>query len=116
VPLRRSGGEGGVMNTRISKNPEAERIVGLRPAGHQPLDEPCELGYRCPVCKYELLVDGNYDERLAWSEYNGFLWCSVCNFDYPSCLCLIDARRATETFLKTVQGAIERAASQKVEP
>jgi len=75
-----------------SKNSRAGRIVGLRdmPKGAIPIDQPCELGYHCPVCKYEHFQANamTWDERLEWSEYNGFLWCSVCNRDYPSCLCI----------------------------
>ena len=73
-----------------SKNERAEKIVGLRniPGGSIPFDQPCELGYHCPVCKYSQTILGNYDERLEWSEYNSFLWCSVCNKDYPTCLCV----------------------------
>jgi hypothetical protein len=76
---------------KISKNKEAERIVGLRnlPPGAIPFDQPCELGYHCPICEY-LTINKNqaFDERLQWSEYEGFLWCSVCNKDYPSCICI----------------------------
>lgn len=97
----------------FSKNPEAERLVGLRSERHGPttvfIDEPCELGYHCPVCVYPLIVGGDYDERLTWSEYEGFLWCAVCNRDYPSCLCRPgDPEQATRTYLATVGDAIER--------
>ena len=93
----------------ISKNERAEKLFGLRQtktkAGQhlQPFDQPCELGYHCPSCKYKLTINGNFDERLKWSEYNGFIWCSVCNFDYPSCLCETDPKRATDIFLATVE-------------
>jgi uncharacterized protein YbaR (Trm112 family) len=77
---------------KVSKNKRAEEIVGLRdfPADAIPFDQPCELGYHCPVCKYKHFTHGQmiWDERLQWGEYNGFLWCSVCNKDYPSCLCI----------------------------
>lgn len=96
------------MNTEPnSKNERAEKVVGLRPTGYQPLDYPCELGYHCPVCKYKAIVKGNYDERLEWSEYNGFIWCRVCNKDYPSCLCvpLTEIDKAIDIFLSTVADA-----------
>ena len=62
-------------------------------------DFPCELGYHCPKCKYKNTVNGEYDTRLNWSEYEGFLWCSVCNKDYPSCLCMPDKDKATDIYL-----------------
>ena len=74
--------------TDYSKNDKAEQVMGRRPEGVMALDLPCELGYHCPICKYKLMVKGNYDERLHWSEYNGFIWCEVCNRDYPSVLCM----------------------------
>ena len=69
-----------------STNEEAERIVGKRklPKNSIIFDQPYELNYHCPVCKYKNIVNGNYDQRLEWSEYNGFIWCSVCNKDYPT--------------------------------
>jgi len=97
---------------KYSKNARAERLMGLRPTGDvlfdQPFDQPFELDYHCPVCKYEHTVDGDYDERLQWSEYNGFVWCSRCNRDYPSCLCLPDPVKATGIFLDTVEDAVKR--------
>jgi hypothetical protein len=78
------------MKRRYSKNKRAEKLLDKRdlPENAVPFDQPCELGYHCPVCDYpHIRKDGNWDERLHWSEYNGFLWCSVCNRDYPSCLC-----------------------------
>jgi len=73
-----------------SKNPRAKSIVGERDVqyGVIAFDQPCELGYHCPICKYPQEKNGNFDERLHWSEYNSFIWCSVCNKDYPSCLCI----------------------------
>lgn len=91
---------------KTSKNSEAERIAGLRRIDGNPIDYPCELGYHCPKCEYLLTFKGNYDERLEWSEYNGFLWCSVCNKDYPTALCCGDnLERATEVYLKCVEEA-----------
>ncbi len=93
--------------TNYSKNDRAEKILGKRDPG-TPIDQPCELGYHCPVCRYPQEIAGNFDERLHWSEYNGMLWCSVCNADYPSCLCQPDPYQATEIFLKTIEDALER--------
>ena len=63
-----------------------------------PFDQPAELGYVCPICKNEAYhkdIDcfGEkgicfFDERLHWSEYDGFLWCAKCNLDIPSCFCV----------------------------
>ena len=100
----------------VSKNERAEHLVGLRfehreDKGYGVLmfDQPCELGYHCPACKYPRVVDGTFDERLLWSEYDGFLWCAICNRDYPSCLCLPDEpERAIGVYLSTVGDAIER--------
>lgn len=85
-----------------SKNERAEKIVGYRGnKGHIDgiiFDFPCELGYVCPVCKNE-----QWDERLEWSEYNGFVYCSVCNKDYPSVLCQPDIDKAIEIYLKCIE-------------
>lgn len=91
-----------------STNKLAEKIVGKRivPTGLSIIfDEPCSLDYHCPVCKYEHIVDGNFDERLQWSEYNGFIWCSVCNVDYPSVLCQPNIEKAIEIYLTCVHEA-----------
>jgi len=96
----------------ISKNDYAESIVGKRPTGFTPIDFPCELGYHCPTCKYENLDHGEYDLRLYWSEYEGFLYCYTCNKDYPSALCMPDVDRATKIFLDTVRDAVKRAQQQ----
>jgi hypothetical protein len=84
------------------------------------------LGYHCPVCQYRHFQGGQmiWDERLRWGEYNGFLWCSVCNKDYPSCLCIpmneypptylkkkSAADYAIEVYLDSVESAINRRAS-----
>ena len=98
------------MAKEVSKNERAKVVMGLRDLGMgwaAVIDMPCELGYHCPVCKYELITDGNYDERLSWSEYNSFIWCEICNRDYPSCLCLPDDPiRAIDIFLDSVKDAI----------
>lgn len=92
---------------KYSINEHAERIVGKRnvPPGTVMFDQPCELGYHCPKCKYKAIIKGEYDERLHWSEYNGFIWCSKCNKDYPSALCQPDIDRAIETYLICVKEA-----------
>lgn len=78
---------GHVPDTSI--NERAEQLMGKRPGNVVPFDGPPELGYTCPVCKVPpLKPDDNFDERLQWSEYNGFLWCEVCDYDYPSALCV----------------------------
>jgi hypothetical protein len=94
---------------QFSKSERAKEIVGLRPVKPNTIiiDEPCELGYHCPVCKYEQVdAKGNFDERLHWSEYNSFLWCQVCNKDYPSALCQPDVDKAIDAFLSTIEDAI----------
>ena len=96
-----------------SKNKLAEKIVGLRseylPKTHYTiLDFPCELGFHCPKCKYKQILKSNYDERLRWSEYQGFIWCSICNFDYPSAICMPNSIKATEIYLIAVKEAINR--------
>lgn len=97
-----------------SKNDRAARLCGPRvPEGKTvvPIDQPCELGYHCPVCEYDLTVDAEYDERLDWSEYRWFLWCAVCDRDYPTVLCVpLDAdppehRGAIECFLDCIAQA-----------
>lgn len=95
------------MLKKQSKNKRAEKLMGLRHEG-QPLCYPCEMDYHCPVCKYKLWVKGQPDERLNWSEYNGFLWCEVCNKDYPSALCKLNIDDAIDTFLDSVERAIGR--------
>lgn len=100
---------------KYSINKIAEKVVGKRniDPGTIIFDAPFELGYHCPVCKYETETNGEYDERLEWSEYNGFIWCSVCNKDYPSAICHPDPEKATEIYLATVQDAIILKEEQK---
>lgn len=94
-----------------SKNERAEKIVGFR--GNKGringiiFDQPCELGYKCPVCNNQVYNEecGMYDEQLEWSEYEGFLWCSVCNKDYPSALCQPDINKAIEIYLTCIEEA-----------
>jgi hypothetical protein len=89
------------VKTKHSKNLRAKKIAGIRDIGKCTIiiDQPYELGYHCPVCEYENCRDGNYDERLEWSEYNGFIWCSACNKDYPSCLSMPDIDKAIDIYL-----------------
>lgn len=93
----------------VSKNPKALGVCGLRPSGCQAIDQPCELHYHCPVCKYPISTpkDG-YDERLNWSEYETMIWCEKCNRDYPSCLCCgSDVQTAIDVYLDSVQHLID---------
>lgn len=86
----------------------AAQIVGIREE-RQPLDAPGELGFHCPVCQYPLFHDGDYDDRLAWSQYNGFLHCWTCGKHYPSALCIPNVDRAIKIYLLCVKEAIERS-------
>ena len=74
------------LEKRVSK------IAGKReiPSNTIIFDQPAELGYRCPVCKNKQYYpeDGDFDYRLEWSEYKGFIWCRKCKKDFPSCLCI----------------------------
>ena len=103
-------------NMTFSVNSHAAELMGPRSTSDETavvLNMPCEEGFHCPVCQYEHLVEGTYDERLDWSEYAGFLWCAVCNKDYPSALCMPDIDRAIDIFLKTVANAVDRALHEK---
>lgn len=92
-----------------STNERAERIMGRRdedgPIGLV-LFFPAELNYRCPRHP-----DAPVDS-LHWSEYKSFVWCELCNLDYPSALCCTDLERTTEIFLQSVQKAIDRAVAR----
>lgn len=104
--IEQARGKTDMSNQPVSKNVRAAEVMGLRKGGPNVvvLDQPCELGYHCPVCTYRMTVKGNYDERLHWSEYFGFIWCEVCNKDYPSCLCIPkDIDLAIATYLDTVE-------------
>lgn len=92
---------------KYSTNELAEKIVGKRiiDPGTIIFDAPFELGYHCPECKYENITNGEYDERLDWSEYNGFIWCRTCNIDYPSVMCEPDYKKAIKTYLQCVLDA-----------
>ncbi len=94
-------------NKQYSVNELAEKIVGKRQVklGDVIFDQPAELGYHCPKCEYEIIHEGEFDERLQWSEYNGFLWCEKCDKDYPSALCQPDLDKAIETYLHCILDA-----------
>ena len=71
------------------------------------LHQPFERGYRCPV--HQRTDVRELEEcTLHWSEYTAFLWCSLCDRDYPSALCCEDPVRATEVFLSSVADAVTR--------
>lgn len=95
-----------------SKNDRAKKVVGLRDVKGATviINSPAEMDYRCPVCLNEpsSAKEGWIDERLEWSEYNGFLYCSVCDKDYPSALCQPDIDKAIKIYLKCVEDANER--------
>lgn len=94
--------------TEHSKNERAGRLMGLRPDAVA-LQEPSELGYRCPVCQnLPRLPSGELDPRLTWSEYNAFVWCEVCDRDYPSCLCMGYIAAAIEVFLDCIEYAVQK--------
>jgi hypothetical protein len=102
------------MGDTSSKNKRAEELLGRRPDNEVSLDQPCELGFHCPVCHYPpIRPDGEYDERLHWSEYNGMIWCEVCDHDYPSALCIANIGSAIRIFLDTVKDAVTRALERK---
>lgn len=81
-----------MSNPEYSKNDRAASVVGRRNPGGESfiaIDQPAELGYWCPICRVGPEIgDGDLNECLEWSEYAGFLWCSTCNYDYPSALCV----------------------------
>lgn len=96
----------------ISKNEQAEAVFGLRTLG-TPIQEPFELDYACPICCPPItetngIFTAIFTEdgwlkaefgRLQFSEYNGFMWCSHCNLDIPSFLCLrANTREAVEIY------------------
>lgn len=96
------------METNYSVNELAEKVVGKRlPVNGIVFDSPAELGYQCPVCKNESYYKemDYFDDRLHFSEYNSFLWCSVCNKDYPSTLYQPNIDKAIAIFLESVQAA-----------
>lgn len=98
-----------------SKNERAEKLVGKRMADGIIIDFPAELDYHCPVCKYEQEnSEGNYDERLDWSEYNGFIYCHKCNKDYPSCLCMPDKEKAIKIYLDCIEDLLSQSKKEGI--
>ena len=77
----------------VSKNERAGAVCGFRSKG-TPLVFPVELGYQCPK---------NKKHFLEWSEYNNFIWCQQCNYDYLSPLCKKDPRDATKIYLDVIE-------------
>ena len=41
-----------------------------------------------------------------WSEYNSFIWCSVCNKDYPTCFCIPNKDEAIKCYLSCIEDVI----------
>lgn len=92
-------------------------VVGRRPTnGATPITSPAEEGYHCPVCKYEIWSsDGEHcDDRLEWSEFNFFIWCSVCNKEYPSVICTMSLDEATRIFLDCLEEHRENPGEQRI--
>lgn len=55
------------------------------PHGTVILNEPSEEGYQCPK--------GHNMSEITWSEFNEYIWCYVCQLDYPSKVCHINGYR-----------------------
>jgi len=89
-----------------SQNERAKELLGCRPDGI-PLDQPSELGYKCPIGK---------QHHIEWSEYQGFIWCKIDNLDIPSCFCIggiscgdiNELKKAINLFLDIIEGMIRR--------
>ena len=101
-----------------SADARAERLMGRRddagPIGVI-LFSPAERGYRCPKHDEPGEQDDAVSGQLQWSEYNGFVWCPLCNRDYPSALCCgEDLDRAVEVYLDTVGQAVSGQAVSAV--
>ncbi len=101
-----------------STNERAEQLLGRRETttpdgrGIVVLFEPVEQDYMCPV--HQRTLDQEHEQQtLFWSEYRAFLWCELCDKDYPSALCCADLDRAIEVFLDTVRDAQERAGATR---
>lgn len=89
-----------------STNKRAEQLLWKREIKPNQIiiDYPCELGYHCPVCEYEHILDWmHFDERLEWSEYNWMIWCIECDKDYFSFQCLSDVDKQIEMILDTME-------------
>lgn len=93
------------MTDQHSTNDRAKELMGKRPTNCIPINQPIELCYHCPIC---------LNQWIDWSEYNGFLWCPSCDIDIPSCLCHTDVRQGINTFLSTVEDAINRSKHPRI--
>jgi len=51
---------------------ELAKKYGRREEGGNPIDEPQELGYRCP----------KGHANITWSEFKEHMWCYECKKDY----------------------------------
>ncbi|MGO3878234.1 MAG: hypothetical protein ACTJHM_03755 [Agrococcus casei] len=102
-------------DSAYSTNDHAERVMGRRiingPVGVI-LFAPVELGYSCPIHKQSIEHSA---ETLHWSEYNSFLWCELCDRDYPSALCATDLDHAITVYLNSVESASKRRSRQRIE-
>jgi hypothetical protein len=115
-------------NTIQSKNPNVQLIMGIRGAGQHgnPIMEPWELGFECPIChtKSDFDKSGNLkheNQLLRFSEYNAFLWCPKCNIDLPTMFCYskeaLDTKEkvqeATINYLSVIENGLMRLKSLK---
>ena len=62
------------MSSPRLNDKELETEFGRRnlPKGSITLDQPFELGYRCP----------KGHKNITWSEFNDHIWCYQCEKDY----------------------------------
>lgn len=101
-----------------SENAVAQALFGHRMEGRNEkvlvLFAPIEQDYTCPVHQ-QSIDDEQQHQTLFWSEYNCFVWCSLCDKDYPSALCLnadVPVDRKIKIYLDTVQFAVNRASRE----
>lgn len=97
----------------ISKNKNAEDIMGLRNNGNKIgfiLWMPYELDYFCPLCATQPNLDKGEIElmHIEFSEYRYFMYCKRCNIDIPSLLCLQpknkkELQEYTNRYIKSVR-------------
>ncbi len=59
------------MNSRYTDKQLTEKF-GKRPTQGISIDEPQELGYRCP----------KGHSRITWSEFEEHIWCAICAKDF----------------------------------
>lgn len=104
-----------------SRDKRAEAVCGRRRGGN-PVLEPWELDYFCPLCgkpPAEVLAEDpdRPDEGLHFSEYNYFMWCERCNVDVPWPLCLkTDSKKALETYTDRFLSFIEEVTTRAKKP